>query len=114
MAGKVAYAQLLNDASEIKLLESGSHAEWSIASTASDTLTLELPVRKPDVVVPVIELFLKADAGHFGRKGAKNSCNRSSDCSSMRWHLRKTVSRRIRVDTYNNPLRLCAFASKER
>jgi len=27
---------------------------------ASDTLTLELPVRKPDVVVPVIELFLKA------------------------------------------------------
>ena len=58
MAGKVAYAQLLNDASEIKLLEPGRHAEWSIASTASDTLTLELPVRKPDVVVPVIELFL--------------------------------------------------------
>ena len=55
----MAYAQLLNDASEIKLLESGRHAEWSIASTASDTLTLELPVRKPDVVVPVIELFLK-------------------------------------------------------
>jgi alpha-L-fucosidase len=59
LAGKVAYAQLLNDASEIRLLEPGKHDEWSIAEVASDTLTLELPVRKPDVVVPVIELFLK-------------------------------------------------------
>jgi alpha-L-fucosidase len=58
-AGKVAYAQLLSDASEIKLLEPGKHDEWSIAEVASDTLTLELPVVKPDVVVPVIELFLK-------------------------------------------------------
>jgi alpha-L-fucosidase len=58
-AGKVAYAQLLHDASEIKLLEPGKHAEWSIAEVASNTLTLELPVIKPDVVVPVIELFLK-------------------------------------------------------
>jgi alpha-L-fucosidase len=58
-AGKVAYAQLLNDASEIKLLEPGKHDEWSIAEVASDTLTLELPVVKPKVVVPVIELFLR-------------------------------------------------------
>jgi alpha-L-fucosidase len=58
-AGKVAYAQLLNDASEIRMLEPGKHAEWSIAETAADTLTLELPVQKPNVVVPVIELFLK-------------------------------------------------------
>ena len=58
-AGKVAYAQLLNDASEIKLLEPGKHDEWSIAEVASNTLTLDLPVIKPDVVVPVIELFLK-------------------------------------------------------
>lgn len=58
-AGKVAYAQLLNDGSEIKRLEPGKHGEWSIAETAQDTLTLELPVIKPDVVVPVIELFLK-------------------------------------------------------
>jgi alpha-L-fucosidase len=57
-AGKVAYAQLLNDASEIRLLEPGKHSEWSIAESASDTLTLELPVQKPNVVVPVIELFL--------------------------------------------------------
>jgi len=58
-AGKVAYAQLLNDASEVKLLEPGKHNEWSIATTASDTLTLELPVVKPGVVVPVVELFLR-------------------------------------------------------
>ena len=58
-AGKVAYAQLLNDASEIRLLEPGKHDEWSIAEVAPDTLTLELPVAKPHVIVPVIELFLK-------------------------------------------------------
>ncbi len=58
-AGKVAYAQLLNDASEIKLLEAGKHNEWSIAETANTMLTLDLPIQKPDVVVPVIELFLK-------------------------------------------------------
>ena len=58
-AGKVAYAQLLSDASEIRLLEPGRHSEWSIAETNATTLTLELPVRKPDVIVPVIELFLK-------------------------------------------------------
>ncbi len=28
-------------------------------SRKSDLLTLELPIRKPDVTVPVIELFLK-------------------------------------------------------
>ena len=59
MAGRVAYAQLLNDASEVKLLEPGRHDEWSIGQVATDTLTLELPVVKPNVVVPVIELFLK-------------------------------------------------------
>lgn len=47
LAGKVAYAQLLNDASEVRFREKDG------------TLTLRLPVRKPDVLVPVIELFLK-------------------------------------------------------
>jgi alpha-L-fucosidase len=58
-AGKVAYAQLLHDASEIRLLERGKHDEWSIAEQSAGTLTLELPVARPDVVVPVIELFLR-------------------------------------------------------
>ena len=45
--GKIEYAQLLNDASEIKMEDQ------------SDSLTLRLPVKKPPVTVPVIELFLK-------------------------------------------------------
>jgi len=57
-ADKVEYAQLLNDGSEIKL---GRRDAWhsSMEGTAQDTLTLYLPVPKPDVAVPVIELFLK-------------------------------------------------------
>ena len=57
--GKIAYAQFLHDASEVKRLEPGKHDEWSISETTHDTLTLEIPIIKPDVVVPVIELFLK-------------------------------------------------------
>jgi hypothetical protein len=30
-----------------------------MGGSRADTLVLELPVRKPNVVVPVIELFLK-------------------------------------------------------
>jgi alpha-L-fucosidase len=59
LAGRVAYAQLLHDASEVRLLEPGGHDEWSIADTDATTLTIELPVRRPDVVVPVVELFLR-------------------------------------------------------
>jgi alpha-L-fucosidase len=49
MAGKVEYAQLLNDASEIRMQE----------SKETGILTLLLPIQKPDVTVPVVELFLK-------------------------------------------------------
>jgi len=61
MAGKVEYAQLLNDASEIKM-SAGKRAvvEPVADSTSSDTLVLEIPVKKPNVTVPVIELFLKS------------------------------------------------------
>jgi len=44
-AGKVAYAQLLHDASEVAM------------TTHGDTLTLRLPVIKPNVPVPVVELY---------------------------------------------------------
>ncbi|MCE5200407.1 MAG: alpha-L-fucosidase [Armatimonadota bacterium] len=50
LAGKVEYAQLLNDASEINM---------QTLEPNKDTLTLVLPVQKPNVTVPVIELFLK-------------------------------------------------------
>jgi alpha-L-fucosidase len=61
MAGRVEYAQLLNDASEVRMLEVDPHqeAQNTTMSGAAGTLTLELPVQKPDVAVPVIELFLK-------------------------------------------------------
>jgi alpha-L-fucosidase len=50
---RVKYAQLLNDASEIHF------APPRLAmDEAEDALVLELPVVKPDVVVPVVELFL--------------------------------------------------------
>ena len=61
MADRVAYAQLLNDASEVKQLTTIPEASYGAMSEtrAARQLTLELPVKKPNVTVPVIELFLK-------------------------------------------------------
>ena len=59
-AGKVEYAQFLNDASELNMKMSDWHAGQAGSQIAGrQTLTLELPVQKPNVTVPVIELFLK-------------------------------------------------------
>ena len=55
---RVAYAQLLNDASEIRFGIDSWHAK-QIGGADQKTLTLNLPVVKPAVDVPVIELFLK-------------------------------------------------------
>lgn len=59
--GKVEYAQLLNDASEVKMTEhTGEGTQGHMNEVgALGTLTLTLPVKKPDAVVPVVELFLK-------------------------------------------------------
>jgi alpha-L-fucosidase len=61
LAGKVAYAQLLNDASEIRMKEIDPHQQAVCTKQKghAGTLTLELPIQKPPVTVPVIELFLK-------------------------------------------------------
>jgi len=56
-AGKVAYAQLLNDASEVTFVKPDIHFGTD-SDIPADTLTLRLPVHKPDAVVPVIELIL--------------------------------------------------------
>jgi alpha-L-fucosidase len=63
LAGKVSYAQLLNDGSELPLEHlDGSEAEHGQMSPRShDTVSIRLPIRRPDVLVPVIELFLTAD-----------------------------------------------------
>lgn len=62
LAGKVEYAQLLNDASEIEMREidpSLPAHNTGIGGQPAGTLTLRLPVRRPDVAVPVVELFLR-------------------------------------------------------
>ena len=56
-AERVEYAQLLNDASEIRIGLDDWHAKQ--ARPGRQTLTLNLPAVKPNVPVPVIELFLK-------------------------------------------------------
>jgi len=61
LAGRVEYAQLLNDGSEIKMHVIDPHqpAQNTTMGGTPGALTLELPVQKPDVAVPVTELFLK-------------------------------------------------------
>lgn len=62
LADKVEYAQLLNDASEVKMIRldpAAPRVTVHMRADSADTLTLKLPIRKPDVAVPVIELFLK-------------------------------------------------------
>lgn len=58
-AGKVDYAQLLNDGSELKMTEKEVQHFSEGRSKAEDLLVIELPEVKPPVIVPVIELFLK-------------------------------------------------------
>ena len=61
LAGKVEYTQLLNDASEIRWTEPGTqevHGNMTVG-TRPGSIVLELPVIKPNVAVPVIEIFLK-------------------------------------------------------
>lgn len=57
LANKVEYARLLNDGSEVQM----GLPEWEAEQmqVKSDTLVLWLPIKKPNVVVPVIELTLK-------------------------------------------------------
>jgi alpha-L-fucosidase len=60
-AGKIEYAQLLHDASEVSMEVDPWHAQQlgSSGPGAKNTLTLTLPQQRPDVAVPVVELFLK-------------------------------------------------------
>lgn len=57
---RVAYAQFLHDGSEVRM-HTGSSSPSNVhdGNENPDTLTLDLPIQKPDVTVPVIELFLK-------------------------------------------------------
>lgn len=58
LKAKVKYAQLLNDGSELNF--SDVKGAWMDNQTVEDDgLTIQLPVTQPNVLVPVIELFLK-------------------------------------------------------
>lgn len=60
LAGKIEYAQFLHDGSEIIFTDNEvkSLAD-SYEKDLSGTTILEIPVIKPNVIVPVVELFLK-------------------------------------------------------
>ena len=57
-AGKFKYAQLLHDGSEVKFIDSMYSSVLS-EEVKEGTLIIRLPINKPEVEVPVIELFLK-------------------------------------------------------
>jgi alpha-L-fucosidase len=61
LADRVAYAQLLHDASEVRRIVTDPRqpAQNTDMAGTPGTLTLELPVQRPDVLVPVVELCLK-------------------------------------------------------
>ena len=62
LAGRVEYAQLLHDASEVPIVAGGTETGFMPGGRTrgpDDVLTLRLPVRQPDVEIPVLELFLK-------------------------------------------------------
>ncbi len=57
MRGKVKYAQFLHDASELLITAPyGHHRQGDIAT--EDDLNLRLPVNKPNIEIPVIELIM--------------------------------------------------------
>ncbi len=61
LAGRVRFARLLNDGSELAMSVTDpttTAALMTPAGEAAGTLTVHLPVRRPDVLMPVIELFL--------------------------------------------------------
>jgi alpha-L-fucosidase len=54
---KIKYAQFLHDASELQMSEPYGH--WVEQETGENDVNLILPVNKPKVEIPVIEVFLK-------------------------------------------------------
>lgn len=60
MDGRIAYAQFLHDASEVQWLTHEANVDINIGvAVPPGMVTLELPARKPEVTVPVIEFMLK-------------------------------------------------------
>lgn len=61
MEGKVKYAQFLHDASEVRFRKQAKHPHAGLNEAGKNgDLTLHLPVVKPNIEIPTIELFLKS------------------------------------------------------
>jgi len=58
-AGKIKYAQLLHDASEVRFGQPDRPFQTKLDKIAAETVILRLPMKKPEPVVPVIEVSLK-------------------------------------------------------
>lgn len=59
LAGKVDYAQFVHDNSEVLFTEKQADHFSEGRTQSDDLLALKLPVVKPKLIVPVVELFLK-------------------------------------------------------
>ncbi|GAG04838.1 unnamed protein product, partial [marine sediment metagenome] len=61
LAGKVQYAQFLHDASEVQITHGVANTErlGLPKQKGKGMLVVELPVLRPNITVPVVELFLK-------------------------------------------------------
>ncbi|MFB9056114.1 alpha-L-fucosidase [Mariniflexile ostreae] len=57
MKGKIKYAQFLHDMSEIQI--KNPHGAWGKKELAEQDVNLRLPVVKPNIEIPVIEIILK-------------------------------------------------------
>ena len=55
IADRIEYAQFLHDASEIKIFQN----TFDHSIEKDNTVVLEIPIQKPNVEIPVIEIFLK-------------------------------------------------------
>ncbi len=58
MKGKIKYAQFLHDASEILIKNRHGYGELKNSGFGENDINIELPVNKPDVEIPVIELIM--------------------------------------------------------
>lgn len=58
MKGKIKYAQFLHDASEIIISDPHGYGPFAKKELGDNDINLALPVNKPNVEIPVIELIL--------------------------------------------------------
>ena len=58
MKGKIKYAQFLHDASEIQIKNRHGYGAMKNSGMGENDVNIALPVNKPDVEIPVIELIL--------------------------------------------------------